>query len=134
MCVIGLKKPLTSTTTASPSLRDGSFSHSSHLHQPTQCFVCAICRQESLGYVRYRELENQMSTLETPCPNCSMILKISQLRNHSETCLPNSAESQRRRSEILNQPLSESQMKALQKAQEGENRSTFNCPFCPRAK
>jgi predicted RNA-binding Zn-ribbon protein involved in translation (DUF1610 family) len=126
-----LRKPSTSDTTPISSLRNGSFSHSSHLHQPTQCFICAICRQESLGYVRYRELENQMNTLETACPNCSMIFKLSDLRKHSDTCLPNRRQS---KPVIHNKQLSESQAKALQKAQEGENRSTFQCPFCPRAK
>lgn len=63
-----------------------------------------------------------------------MVLKISQLRRHSEGCLLNPTEQRRRKSEIINQSLSESQARALQKAQEGENRSTFQCPFCPRAK
>ena len=63
-----------------------------------------------------------------------MVMKISQLRKHSETCLMNSTEQRGRKSEITNQPLSESQAEALQKAQEGENRSTFQCPFCIRAK
>ena len=135
-----MKKPSpTSDTIPLSSLRSESFSHSLHLHQPTQCFTCAICRQESLGYVRYRELENQMNTLETSCPNCLIILKISELRKHSDNCLPSRREEQQQQrrptnAEILTQQLSESQAKALQKAQEGENRSTFQCPFCPRAK
>jgi predicted RNA-binding Zn-ribbon protein involved in translation (DUF1610 family) len=71
-----------------------------------------------------------MATLESSCPNCSMIFKICELRKHSDTCLPN----RETKSVISMQQLSESQAKALQKAQEGENRSTFQCPFCPRAK
>lgn len=134
-CIIVLKKPAESTTTTPPpisSLRDGSSSHSSRVHQPNQCFVCAICRQESLGYVRYRELDNQLNTIETACPNCSEMLTLSALRKHSETCLP-MRKNQEKKPEVLVSKLSESQAKALQKAQEGENRATFQCPFCPRA-
>jgi len=61
-----------------------------------------------------------------------MIFKLSELRKHSEICVP-----MRKNQEIkptnLSKHLSETQAKALQKAQEGENRSTFQCPFCPRA-
>jgi len=131
-CVIGLRKILTSESTPISSLRNGSFSHSSHVHQPNQCFVCAICRQESLGYVRYRELENQLNTIETSCPNCSMSFTLSELRKHSDTCLP-MRKNQDTKPINLTKNLSETQAKALQKAQEGENRSTFQCPFCPRA-
>lgn len=126
-----MKKPVSSDSTPNSSLRDGSYSHSSHVHQVNQCFICAICRKESLGYVRYRELDHQLNTLETSCPNCSMIFTLSNLRKHSEECLPVSKNSI---NENLTKQLSDSQAKALQKAQEGENRSTFQCPFCPRAK
>jgi uncharacterized CHY-type Zn-finger protein len=141
-CVLGLKKPVFSTApsdvTPVSSLRTGSFSHSSHLHQPQQAFVCAICRKESLGYVRYRELENQLNTLETTCPNCTSVFTLSQLRKHLEVCSPmrSSYAQEKPESKPTNssKQLSESQAKALHKAQEGENRSTFQCPFCPRAK
>src|ERR1700728_545887 len=117
-CILGLKKSSPSESTPTSSLRSGSISHSLHIHQPNQCFVCAICRQESLGYVRYRELENQLNTIKTSCPNCSMNFILSELRKHSEACLP-----VRKNQETSAQRLSESQAKALQKAQEGENRS-----------
>jgi hypothetical protein len=132
-CIIGLKKPSTPNSAPISSVRNASFSRSGHIHQPTQCFVCAICRQESLGYVRNRELENQLNTINTSCPNCSMIFTLSELRRHSEQCVP-MRNNQEKKSTTLNKHLSESQAKALQKAQEGENRSTFQCPFCPRAK
>lgn len=131
-CIIGLKKPSTSTEAIpDSSLRDGCFSHSSHIHQPNQCFICAICRKESLGYVRYRELDNQLNTIETSCPNCSTIYTLSNLRKHLEECLPMPKNGIKKN---FQQNLSDSQAKALQKAQEGENRSTFQCPFCPRSK
>ncbi|CAF1206849.1 unnamed protein product [Adineta steineri] len=140
-CVLGLKKPITLTSESesipTSSLRIDSFSHSSHVHQPNQCFVCAICRKESLGYVRYRELENQLDTFETSCPNCSIVFTLSALRKHLEICIPMRSNYTRHntdsRSTNLVERLSESQTKALQKAQQGENRSTFQCPFCPRA-
>jgi len=62
-----------------------------------------------------------------------MIFTLSKLRKHLETCLPIN-ENIKTKSETLTKQLSESQAKALQKAQQGENRSTFQCPFCPRAK
>jgi hypothetical protein len=143
-CLIGLKKPGTSTSSSSTestptsSFRSGSFSHSSHIHQPNQCFICAICRKESLGYVRYRELENQLDTLETSCSNCAIVFTLSELRKHSETCLPMRKNQTNEITEAKPSPLikhlSDSQAKALEKAQQGENRSTFQCPFCPRAK
>ncbi|CAF0864443.1 unnamed protein product [Rotaria sp. Silwood1] len=137
-CIIGLRKHSnsspTSESTPASSSRSGSFSHSTHVHQPNQCFVCAICRQESLGYVRYRDLENQLNTLETSCPNCSLVFTLSELRNHLETCFPiTKHDNIITKSATLTKQLSESQAKALQLAQEGDNRSTFQCPFCPRA-
>ncbi len=75
-----------------------------------------------------------MNSLETSCPNCSMIFKLSYLRKHSETCLPIREGHNQTKPVISTKQLSESQAKALHKAQEGENRSTFQCPFCPRAK
>ncbi|UJR08311.1 hypothetical protein I4U23_012582 [Adineta vaga] len=139
-CVIGLKKTnFTSPCETIPvsSYRSGSFSHSSHVHQSNQIFTCAICRKESLGYVRYRELENQLDTLETQCPNCTIVLTLSHLRKHLEICTPMRNHYAKDNIDIkpVNsaQELSESQAKALQRAQEGENRSTFQCPFCPRA-
>jgi hypothetical protein len=145
LCIIGLKKPSSSTPASDSgplpvsSLRSGSFSHSSHIHQPNQSFICAICRQESLGYVRYRELEIQLNTLKASCPDCSTVLVLSDLRKHSELCLSMNKKKESNGStetiqKSLVKQLSESQAKALQKAQEGENRSTFSCPFCPRAK
>ncbi|CAF1261337.1 unnamed protein product [Rotaria sordida] len=138
-CIIGLRKhsdPLSTSESIPPvsSLRSGSFSHSTHVHQSNQCFVCAICRQESLGYVRYRELENQLNTLETSCSNCSMIFTLSDLRKHLETCLPiKQHENIQTIPGTTIRQLSDSQTKALQLAQAGDNRSTFQCPFCPRA-
>ncbi|CAF1598441.1 unnamed protein product [Adineta ricciae] len=140
-CVIGLKKNgfCSSSTESNPlsSFRSGSFSHSSHIHQPNQIFTCAICRKESLGYVRYRELENQLDTLETKCPNCTVVCTLTQLRKHLEICTPIRQHYAKDNSDTkpanLDRELSDSQAKALQKAQEGENRSTFQCPFCPRA-
>ncbi|CAF3341392.1 unnamed protein product [Rotaria socialis] len=138
-CIIGLRKhPSTSTTSESnpvSSLRSDSVSHSKTLHQPNQCFVCAICRKESLGFVRYRELENELNTLETSCSNCSTIFTLSELRKHLETCESTAAKVNRRKSDSkpIARHLSESQADALKRAQAGENRSTFECPFCARA-
>jgi hypothetical protein len=64
-----------------------------------------------------------------------MSFTLSELRKHSEICLTMRKKNQiEKKSEPLTKQLSESQAKALQKAQQGENRSTFQCPFCPRAK
>jgi hypothetical protein len=63
-----------------------------------------------------------------------MIFTLSELRKHSEICLTMRKNQMEKKSEPLTKQLSESQAKALQKAQQGENRSTFQCPFCPRAK
>ncbi|CAF2969248.1 unnamed protein product [Rotaria sp. Silwood2] len=137
-CIIGLKKhsnesPPSESTPVS-SLRSGSVSHSAHIHQPNQCFVCAICRKESLGYVRYRELEDQLNTCETSCPNCSLVFILSELRNHLETCIAiKKPDNTIEKPGLPMKQLSESQARALQLAQEGDNRSTFQCPFCPRA-
>jgi acetyl-CoA carboxylase beta subunit len=86
-----------------------------------------------LGYVRYRELEEQLNNIQTSCPNCLLMFNLSELRKHSETCTP-MKQKQEIKPGMQAKRLSESQAKALQKAQEGENRSTFQCPFCPRAK
>lgn len=133
-CVNGLKKPSTDSSGQSSFFRTDSSSHSNRHHQAQQCFLCAICRQESFGYVRYRELENRMNQLVVSCSNCDINLKISELRQHSDTCQMNQNQSRSETNQpVNNQRLSESQIQALQKAQQGQNRSTFQCPFCPRA-
>ena len=129
-CVIGLRKPSSGDGQAASSLRSEAFTHSSHVHQASQCFVCAICRQESLGYVRYRELENQLQTLRTGCPSCNEDFTLAEFRVHSESC----SASKPSRPAKMEKQLSSSQAQALQKAIEGENRSTFACPFCQRTK
>ena len=82
------------------------------------------------------ELENELNTLETSCSNCSMIFTLSELRNHLEACESTTAKVNHRKSDskTITRHLSESQADALKRAQAGENRSTFQCPFCERAK
>jgi hypothetical protein len=132
-CVIGLRKSAISEGQVASSVRSETLSHSSHVHQASQCFVCAICRQESLGFVRYRELENRLQTLRTPCPSCNEEFTLAELRVHAEACSPSSNTSSSRPAK-MEKHLSTSQAQALQKAMEGENRSTFACPFCQRTK
>ncbi|CAM2711015.1 unnamed protein product [Rotaria socialis] len=116
-CIIGLRKhPSTSTTSESNP-------------------VSSLRSDKSLGFVRYRELENELNTLETSCSNCSTIFTLSELRKHLETCESTAAKVNRRKSDSkpIARHLSESQADALKRAQAGENRSTFECPFCARA-
>jgi len=127
-----LKKSSADAANAQSSFRENSSSYSTHHHQPTQCFLCAICRQESFGYVRYRELETRMSQLTVSCSNCELKFKLSELRQHSDVCQIDRDNKTDRFA--TNHRLSDSQAQALQKAQKGQNRSTFQCPFCPRAK
>lgn len=131
-CVFGLKKSTsTNENSALTSLRPDSEAHSTHLHQPNQIFVCAICRQESFGYVRFRAFDQQLRQLQSECSNCSKLFTLADLRVHYENCFPTST-STSTTIKTSNSNLSESQARALQKAQEGENRSTFSCPFCSR--
>ena len=109
------------------------------LHQKHQCFICAICRAESSGYFDCRDLETDLKTLETPCPNCTKQFILCELRKHVETCKPQKKTIDADALKNFFNPnffkqLSEPQAEALQKAQGGENRSTFQCPYCARAK
>lgn len=129
-CVFGLKKSTsTNENSVLTSLRPDRETHSTHLHQPNQIFVCAICRQESFGYVRFRALDQQLRQLQSECSNCSQRFTLADLRIHCENCFSTSTTIK-----TFDTNLSESQSRALQKAQEGENRSTFSCPFCSRTK
>ena len=140
-CVIGLRKTSAASNVDPPPLASSlsdSVNHTSRVHQANQRFVCAICRQESMGYVRHREIDHQLNSLEASCPHCSQVLVLRRLRTHLETCLPvRRVEGRAQTDASLGQPvktLSKSQVDALKKAQAGENRSTFPCPFCARSK
>jgi hypothetical protein len=86
-----------------------------------------------------RDLDEDLKTLEAPCPHCPKSFLLCDLRKHLETCLPKKKEigvSDIRKIFSSGQflHLSESQATALEKARKNENRSTFPCPFCERAK
>jgi hypothetical protein len=108
------------------------------LHENNQCFVCAICRKESLGYFDCRDLETDLKTIESPCPQCTKSLMLCELRKHLETCTPSKKIDADAIKKIFNpdflKQLSQPQAQALEKARGGENRSTFPCPYCNRAK
>jgi hypothetical protein len=141
-CLDGLKKSPSSSD--EPSLENPSIPQTSstrtliykpQLHENNQCFICAICRKESLGYFECRELEADLKTIEAPCPNCTKPLMLCDLRKHLETCTP--AKKKINTEEIMKvfnpdffKQLSQPQAQALEKAREGENRSTFPCPYC----
>ncbi len=109
------------------------------VHENNQCFVCAICRKESFGYLDCRDLETDLKTIEALCPNCSKLWMLCDLRKHLETCTPKKKVDVNDIAKIFSngnflKQLSQPQAEALQKARGGENRSTFQCPYCTRAK
>lgn len=125
----------TPDSTPESSARQQNLSNSADVHKANYCFVCAICRQESWGYIRNRELYHQLNTVQAPCPNCSETFVLCKLREHLEICVPvKKHDPEDVKQHNLPKSLSESQAQALKKAQEGENRSTFQCPFCLREK
>lgn len=143
-CLNGLKNSPSSSlsdlalTPPSPP-PSGSLIYRPKSHETDQCFTCAICRKVSLGYTDCRDIDIDLKTLEGPCSHCSKSFLLCDLRKHTEKCV----EARR----ILNpenmrkifdknfvKQLSTPQVQALEKARAGENRSTFSCPYCHRAK
>ena len=143
-CINGLKKPSSSPVTdilpaSSASLRRGSVIYTPKIHEADQCYVCAMCRKESLGYLDCRDLEVDLKTIESSCPHCSKSLLLRDVRKHVEKCHPPKtglgvdAIKKAFTPDVIKK-LSEPQAKALEKARNGENRSTFQCPYCARSK
>lgn len=142
-CLTGLKKELSSTETPSlpPTPLPRTLIYKPQVHENTQCFVCAICRKESFGYLDCRDLETDLKTIDASCPHCSKPFMLCNLRKHLETCTPpkkktvdvNDIQKLFSNGNLLTQ-LSQPQAQALEKARQGENRSTFQCPYCTRAK
>ena len=145
-CLDGLKKepspsdpapPETPTTPHPPPTR--TLIYHPQLHDKQQCYDCAICRKKSFGYLDCRELETDLTTLDTPCSNCKKIFVLCELRKHLESCKPQKKTVDADALKNIFNPdffkqLSQPQAEALKKAQGGENRSTFQCPYCERAK
>ncbi|CAF1317306.1 unnamed protein product [Adineta ricciae] len=144
-CVEGTKKPLSPPTTDLTVIPNGERSSltSRLVYKPTRfekdvCFVCAMCRAESFGFYECKDLQSDLETLEAPCANCNKSLALCELRRHSEKCVPpkktiNTATIKRAFTADLLKQLSAPQAKALEKARSGQNRSTFQCPYCERA-
>lgn len=128
-------KPLTLTRPPTPP-------RSSIVYRPKSYdmetkFVCGICRGKSLGYTDCQDLIVDMKTLETKCPFCLIELKISDFRQHRENCSAPNLKTSGSFGAVnpgLLSKLSEKQAEAFNRALQGENRSTFRCPFCPQAK
>ncbi|UJR37930.1 hypothetical protein I4U23_030616 [Adineta vaga] len=143
-CLDGLKKSSSSSTTdlttipkSEPSPKTATLIYKPKLHEADACFICAICRTEVFGYYDCRDLEADLKTLEAPCSICDRSLVLCELRRHSEKCKPKKKVDVNDLKNILTpnflKQLSEPQTQALEKARAGENRSTFQCPYCPRA-
>lgn len=129
------------TTKALTLTRPPTPPRSSIVYQPKSYemdtkFVCGICRGKSSGYTDCQDLIVDMKTLETKCPYCLIELKIFEFRKHRENCsapkLTSSGLFGTASSNLMSK-LSEKQAEAFNRALEGENRSTFRCPFCPQA-
>jgi len=143
-CLDGLKKsPSSSSSDLSPispsQPSTPTLIYKPKVHEINQCFVCAICRKESLGYLDCRDLEADLKTLETSCPHCAKSFMLCNLRKHLEKCTPPKKKIDANAIKDIFNPkflreLSEPQAQALEKARAGENRSTFQCPYCTRAK
>jgi hypothetical protein len=143
-CLTGLKKEPSSPSSSDVPLVPESplprtLIYKPQIHEKNQCFVCAICRKESFGYLDCRDLETDLKTIEALCPNCSKSLMLCDLRKHLEKCTPpkktiNADDIKKIFSPDLFRQLSKPQAQALEKARAGENRSTFQCPYCTRAK
>jgi len=143
LCLNGLKKSPSSSSSDISSIPQSPQSpptliYKPKVHEINQCFVCAICRKESLGYLDCRDLEADLKTLEALCPHCTKSLMLCELRKHLEDCTPPKKKIDAKElkkvfnTDFLRQ-LSQPQAKALEKARGGENRSTFQCPYCTRA-
>ncbi|CAF1083729.1 unnamed protein product [Rotaria sp. Silwood1] len=145
-CLSGLRKPPSTPSSsdtplipAPPTPTYGSLIYRPKFHETNQCFVCAICRTESFGYSDCRDLEVDLKTLEGLCPHCSKPFMLCNLRKHLENCTPPSKpnvgveEIKKIFTTDFFKKLSQPQAEALQKARAGENRSTFQCPYCPTA-
>lgn len=98
-----------------------------------------MCRADSFGFYECKDLQSDLETLEAPCTNCNKSLTLCELRRHSEKCVPpKKAVSVAAIKNAINpaflKQLSAPQAKALEKARSEKNRSTFQCPYCERAK
>ena len=114
-----------------------SIVYSPKFYEADTTFVCGVCRGKSLGYTDCQDLTVDMKTLEMKCPYCLTEMKINEFRTHRETCtapkLKSSGSASGMSADIMSK-LSEKQAEAFNRAIQGENRSTFRCPFCPQAK
>lgn len=145
-CTDGLKKqpsPSDPAPPETPSIPDPpptrTLIYQPKLHDKHQCYECAMCRKLSYGYLDCRDLEMDLKTLEISCPNCAKLFVLCEFRKHSDSCKPaKKAVDANALKNIFNpdffKQLSQPQAEALQKARGGENRSTFQCPYCDRAK
>lgn len=143
-CLDGLKKSPSSSSTDLSSIPQSqpatpTLIYKPKIHEINQCFICAICRKESLGYFDCRDLEADLKTLEALCPHCAKSFMLCELRKHIENCTPpkktiNPDDIKKIFNPDYIKQLSESQTKALEKARGGQNRSTFQCPYCTTAK
>ncbi|CAF0721429.1 unnamed protein product [Adineta steineri] len=142
-CLNGLKKSPTSSSSDLSSVPQSQSStptliYKPKIHETNQCFGCAICRKESLGYLDCLDLVADLKTLETSCPQCKQSLLICNLRKHMEQCTQTKKKINVNDIKNIFNPdflkqLSTPQVQALEKAREGENRSTFQCPYCVTA-
>lgn len=148
-CLTGLKKEETTPpSTPTPSLENSKIKRSPstrtliyvpQVYASDQYFVCAICRTKSAGYLDCRDLETDLKTLEGPCPHCSKPFVLRDIRKHVEKCPPpkKAVNPDVIKNLFTNKDflakLSQPQAQALEQARNGENRSTFPCPYCSRA-
>ena len=155
-CLIGLKRSSSSASEDSDELENpeerilkqpeatpaarSSIIYTPRILEPDQSFTCAICREVSNGYSESRDLAIDLETLPYQCPHCSTELLLGELRQHQETCAATKKkiDVEEIRKALAGQQvksvLSEMQLRAREEAREGQNRSTFPCPFCSNAK
>ena len=144
-CLDGLKKeasldePSSQSLTIPPPAPNRTLVYKPQLHEPNQCFVCAICRKESMGYYDCRDIEADLKTIESPCPHCEKSLMLCELRKHADNCAASKKKVDANAllkvfSPQFFQQLSQPQAEALQRARGGDNRSTFPCPYCNQQK
>jgi hypothetical protein len=144
-CADGLKKAPSSDSALPPrppsveGRSTATLIRKPKVHEADQCFVCAICRTESFGYLECRDLVADLETLETACPHCTKPFLLCNLRKHMEQCTPpkktiDTSDIKKIFNKNFLKQLSAPQAEALEKARTDDNRSTFQCPYCPRAK
>lgn len=140
-CLTGLKKSSSEPVPIPPQTPhvSGSVIYRPKTLEIEQCFVCAMCRSESFGYTECRDIQADLKTLETTCPNCPKKFILCELRKHLEACTPKpkigvaDVKKLFANQDFLRK-LSRPQAEALNKARNGENRSTFPCPYCATSK